>query len=109
MHLFILLVANFMTLFAVLILFLRTVWSLLVNTTTIEGWEIDRHRALLRRAKVLGGYVHGPGGTKVKIAKQEFPYDVGFWKNCKQGMGGTGNVGLVDIFVRGRANRGCFG
>lgn len=91
-RLFILVMVNSVTLFALSTLFVRSVWSLAINTTTIEGWEIDRHRALVRRARILGGYVHGPGGFKVKIVKQEFPYDVGIWQNCKQGMGGTGNV-----------------
>ncbi|KAI9806991.1 MAG: Palmitoyltransferase [Piccolia ochrophora] len=33
----------------------------------------------------------GPDGVKVRLVKQEFPYDIGIWKNLKQGMGG-GNV-----------------
>ena len=83
---------NSITLFGLTVLLIRSLWSLLVNTTTIEGWEIDRHRALVRRARILGGYVHGPGGMKVKISKQEFPYDIGMWKNCRQGLGGYGFV-----------------
>ena len=55
----------------------------------IEGWEIERHETLLRRAKALGGCLDGPDGIKVKIAKQEFPYDVGIWQNIKQGMGSS--------------------
>jgi hypothetical protein len=39
----------------------------------------------------MGGYLDGPGGIKVKIERQEFPYDIGIWRNLKQGMG-TGNV-----------------
>jgi palmitoyltransferase len=91
-HLFVLIMANSFTLFAVGVLLVRTIWSLAVNTTTIEGWEIDRHRALLRRARILGGYVYGPDGIKVPMKKQEFPYDIGIWRNFKQGMGGSGNV-----------------
>lgn len=53
----------------------------------IEGWEIERHRRLLRRSRVLGGYLDGPDGVKIKIERQEFPYDIGIWKNIKQGMG----------------------
>lgn len=94
-HLFLLIAVNSLTLFAVGILFIRSVWSLAVNTTTIEGWEVDRHRALLRRARILGGYVHGPGGLKVRITRQEFPYDIGIWQNCKQGMGGSRNVSCL--------------
>lgn len=80
-----------MTLFALGILFIRAVWCLVANTYTIEGWEIERHGVLVRRAKVMGGYLDGPDGTKVRIVKQEFPYDVGFWNNIVQGMG-TSNV-----------------
>lgn len=88
-------VTNSFTLFAVTALFVRSIWSLTVNTTTIEGWEVDRHHALLRRARVQGGYVYGPGGVEVYITRQEFPYDIGIWQNCKQGMGGSGNVSFT--------------
>ena len=79
---------NSITLFALSILLLRSLWSLAANITTIEGWEIERHSALLRRARVLGGYLDGPDGIKVRIVKQEFPYDIGIYQNIKQGMGG---------------------
>lgn len=75
----------------------RSLWSLGSNTTTIEGWEIERHQALLRRARVLGGYLDGPDGVKVRIKRQEFPYDIGIWKNLKQGMGGSSNVGYLSV------------
>ncbi len=54
--------------------------------TTIESWEIERHSRLLRRSRVFGGYLDGPNGVKVRIRKQEFPYDVGIWRNISQGM-----------------------
>ena len=57
--------------------------------TTIEGWEIERHETLVRRARTRGGYLHGPDGIRVKIRKQEFPYDIGILGNIKQGMGGS--------------------
>ena len=55
--------------------------------TTIEGWEIERHEQLIRRARVLGGYLDGPDGQRVKIKRQEFPYDIGIWANICEGMG----------------------
>ena len=55
--------------------------------TTIEGWEIERHETVVRRARVRGGYVDGPDGTRVKISRQEFPYDIGILQNMRQGMG----------------------
>lgn len=88
--LFILCLVNFVTIVAVGITFLRTVWGLGANVTTIESWEIERHEQLLRRARVLGGYLDGPDGQKVRIKRQEFPYDIGIWHNICQGMG-TGN------------------
>ena len=80
---------NSITLFALAILFLRNVWSLCANVTTIEGWEIERHETLLRRARKLGGYLDGPDGISVKITKQEFPYDVGILQNILQGLDGN--------------------
>lgn len=76
------------------ILLARSLYSLVLNTTTIEAWEIERHETLVRRAKVLGGHLEGPGGVKIRIRKQEFPYDVGIWTNLKDGMGGSLNVSL---------------
>lgn len=43
---------------------------------------------------MLGGYLDGPDGIKVRIVKQEFPYDIGIYRNIKQGMGG----GLLSWF-----------
>ncbi|KAJ5566560.1 hypothetical protein N7535_008198, partial [Penicillium sp. DV-2018c] len=90
-HLFILLVVNSLTLFALFVLLLRSLWAIGCNTTTIETWEIERHATLVRRARLLGGYLDGPGGIRVYIKKQEFPYDIGIWANIKQGMGGSAN------------------
>jgi palmitoyltransferase len=59
--------------------------------TTIEGWEVERHHAILRRARTLGGFLNGPDGSQVKIEHQEFPFDVGIWTNICRGMG-TANV-----------------
>jgi len=86
-HLFVLVVVNSMTLFAVSILLISALWGLGVNTTTIEGWEIERHEVLSRRARKTGGYVTGLNGVQIKIKHQEFPYDVGIWRNLWQGMG----------------------
>lgn len=90
-HLFVTFATNSITLFALAILLLRNIWTLAVNTTTIEGWEIERHRTLVRRARHFGGYLESPDGVQVRIKKQEFPYDVGILSNIVQGMG-TANV-----------------
>ncbi|KAL4790468.1 Palmitoyltransferase pfa4 [Aspergillus venezuelensis] len=91
-HLFILFVTNSLTLFALSILLIKTLWSLGANTTTIESWEIERHETLLRRARHFGGALPGPGGVIVSIKKQEFPYDIGIFSNIRAGMGGSMNV-----------------
>jgi palmitoyltransferase len=87
--LFFILVANSLICFVVSILLLRSLWALTMNVTTIESWEIERHRVLLRRARALGGYLDGPDGTRIRIVKQEFPYDVGIWTNINEGMRGN--------------------
>ncbi|KAH4057158.1 palmitoyltransferase PFA4 [Parastagonospora nodorum] len=86
-HLFATTLANSLTLFAVGILALRNIWVLAINVTTIEGWEIERHRTLLRRARHFGGYLQTPDGQAIRIKKQEFPYDIGILRNICQGMG----------------------
>jgi palmitoyltransferase len=40
---------------------------------------------------VTGGYLDGPDGIKVRIKRQEFPFDIGIWSNLVQGMG-TSNI-----------------
>lgn len=82
-------VANSIAIFVLSILLARNIWLLGGNMTTIESWEVERHESLVRRAKALGGYIDGPDGVKVKITKQEFPYDIGIFRNVQQGMGGS--------------------
>ncbi|KAF2766903.1 zf-DHHC-domain-containing protein [Teratosphaeria nubilosa] len=98
--LFVLVVVNSFLLFAMLLLLGRTIWGLCLNMTTIEGWEVDRHEAVLRRARVMGGYLHGPDGQRVKIEQQEFPWDVGIWTNICQGMGAWNPIAWFWPFAR---------
>lgn len=81
---------NSLVLFALTLLLGRTIWSVTLNTFTIEGWEIERHETLLRRARALGGYLNCPDGTRVRLERQEFPWDIGIWANICQCMD-TGN------------------
>jgi palmitoyltransferase len=90
-HLFVLILVNSVTLFALSILLVRATYSLAINTTMIESWEIERHEALVERARKTGGWVYGNGGQRMRVQHQEFPYDIGIWKNLVQGMG-TANV-----------------
>jgi palmitoyltransferase len=79
------------TLLVLTIMLVTALHSLLTNTTMIERWEVERHEALVQRSRRSGGYLRGPGGAPVRIKRQEFPYDIGFWSNAVQGMG-TVNV-----------------
>jgi palmitoyltransferase len=81
-------VANSITLFTVGVICVRSLYSLALNTTTIESWEIERHRLLLRRARACGGYLSCPDGSRIYLKKQEFPYDVGILRNIWHGMAG---------------------
>ena len=87
--LFVLSIVNSVTLLALGILLARSIWCLGGNVTTIEGWEVERHETLVYRARKHGGYLDGPDGTKIRIRKQEFPYDIGVYQNIQQGMGGN--------------------
>jgi len=80
-------IVNSLTLFGMGIVLLRMMWSLLTNTTTIEGWEIERHETLVRRSKFSGGFLEASGGQRMKIVKQEFPWDLNIISNVAQGMG----------------------
>ncbi|KAL8838575.1 MAG: hypothetical protein Q9176_004972 [Flavoplaca citrina] len=82
-------ITNSITLFALTVLLIRNIYTLGSNTTTIEGWEIDRHDTLVRRARSHGGYLDGPDGRRIGIQRQEFPYDIGIYQNMEQGMGGV--------------------
>jgi palmitoyltransferase len=87
----VLIAVNTLVLFGLLILFIHAAHNLATNTTTIENWEIERHEALVKRARKNGGWVYASGGEKMRIESQEFPYDIGVWKNLVQGMG-TWNI-----------------
>jgi len=86
-HLLVLMCVNSLTLFALSILLIRAAYSLAMNTTMIESWEIERHEALVNRSRKTGGYVYANGGQRMRVERQEYPYDIGIWKNLSQGMG----------------------
>ncbi|KAK5630510.1 hypothetical protein RRF57_006225 [Xylaria bambusicola] len=84
---------TFFTSLALGILLVTTVRGWLFNTTMIEGWEIERHEAVLQR----GGYEEeewwrtSDGDTdsapRSMVDPVEFPYDVGLYANMAQAMG----------------------
>ncbi|KAI1421824.1 DHHC palmitoyltransferase-domain-containing protein [Xylaria sp. FL1777] len=87
---------TFFTALALGILLVTTVRAWLLNTTMIEGWEIERHEAVLQR----GGYEEeedwwrtadgeGDAAPRSMVDPVEFPYDVGMYTNMAQAMGTT--------------------
>jgi palmitoyltransferase len=99
-QLFVLLVCNSFVLFALVLLLGRTIWSMSLNMTTIEGWEVERHATVLRRARTLGGYLDGPDGKRVHIEHQEFPWDIGIWTNLCEMMGSRNPLAWFWPFAR---------
>ncbi len=99
-HLFILVVTNSLVLFALAILLGRTLWSVALNITMIEGWEIERHETLLRRARHFGGYLDAPDGSRMPIKHQEFPWDIGVWNNVCQAFGSRNPLAWLWPFCR---------
>lgn len=80
------------------ILLLTTLKGWLFNTTMIEGWEIERHEAVLERRRGGGGNADDdssfwPDGRSTRpgdhdfVDAIEFPYDIGLWANLCAGMG----------------------
>ena len=84
-----------------MILLVRNLYGLALNTTTIEFWEIERHEAVLRRQRLRARsgveYPEGPDGTPMQVVQREFPYDIGIWRNLKSGMGGSANVSSFSL------------
>ncbi|KAI0190876.1 DHHC zinc finger domain-containing protein [Xylaria flabelliformis] len=82
-----------LTALALGVLLVTTVKGWLFNTTMIEGWEIERHEAVLQR----GGYEEddwwrtsdgdADAAPRTMVDPLEFPYDVGVYANMAQAMG----------------------
>ncbi|ROT43634.1 zf-DHHC-domain-containing protein [Sodiomyces alkalinus F11] len=109
-HLSLLAGVAFFASFALGLLLFSTARGWLLNTTSIEGWEMERHEELLRRRGRRKEHWWGDedekkeeddaedededdddyndGGPRERI---EFPYDLGFFENLSQAMG-TRNV-----------------
>ncbi|KAG5928464.1 hypothetical protein E4U42_000597 [Claviceps africana] len=76
---------------ALAIMLITTTKNWLYNCTTIEGWQLERHEAMLERGGRDWWGLHDADGKKVRIERVEFPYDLGFFTNMSQAMG-TSNV-----------------
>ncbi|KAI0446478.1 zf-DHHC-domain-containing protein [Xylaria telfairii] len=82
-----------LTALALGVLLITTARGWVFNTTMIEGWEIERHEAVLQR----GGYEEddwwrtsdgdGDAAPRSMVDPLEFPYDIGVFANMAQAMG----------------------
>ncbi|KAI0467178.1 zf-DHHC-domain-containing protein [Xylaria cf. heliscus] len=99
-----------LTALALGILLATTVRGWMFNTTMIEGWEIERHEAVLQR----GGYDaddddywwrtsdgDADAAPRSMVDPLEFPYDVGIYANLVQAMGTSNPVYWVLPFAGG--------
>lgn len=88
------------------ILLVTTVRGWVLNQTMIEGWETERHEAVLLRHKKGGWWTNDDdddyyGRPRVRIERVEFPYDLGFFDNMAQAMGTRNILSWLDPFVGG--------
>ena len=76
-----------MTCLALGIMLVTTTKGWLFNCTMIEGWQLERHEALMDRGGKDWWDITGPDGQKSTIERTEFPYDIGILANMAQAMG----------------------
>ncbi|KAG8407699.1 Palmitoyltransferase [Metarhizium acridum] len=55
----------------------------------IEGWQIERHDAVMERGGQDWWDINGSDGKKIRVERVEFPYDLGFFANMSQAMGSS--------------------
>ena len=75
----------FVTSSALGIMLASTLRGWVLNTTMIEGWEIEKHERFVERRG--GGWWDGDDEVDGPPEKVEFPYDIGFFKNMADAMG----------------------
>lgn len=101
-HLVLLALVGGLVSFALVILLVTTLRGWVLNVTMIEGWEQERHEAVLIRSRRAGWWSGGDGGGgKVKIERVEFPYDIGFFANMAQAMGTRNILTWFDPLIGG--------
>ncbi|EFY86345.1 palmitoyltransferase pfa4 [Metarhizium acridum CQMa 102] len=74
---------------ALAIMLVTTMKSWLFNCTMIEGWQIERHDAVMERGGQDWWDINGSDGKKIRVERVEFPYDLGFFANMSQAMGSS--------------------
>ncbi|KAF4589388.1 Palmitoyltransferase PFA4 [Ophiocordyceps camponoti-floridani] len=77
----------FCTAFALGIMLIASIRTWLFNCTMIEGWELDRHEAVMDRRWRDSLDMVLPGVNKARVERVEFPYDIGLFSNMAQAMG----------------------
>ncbi|KAK5992923.1 Palmitoyltransferase PFA4 [Cladobotryum mycophilum] len=77
----------FFTSLALGIMLITTTQNWVFNRTTIEGWEVERHEAIIGRGGRDWWDIKSPDGDTIRFEKVEFPYDIGFPYNMAQAMG----------------------
>ncbi|CAN8101549.1 unnamed protein product [Discula destructiva] len=98
-HLVLLAIVGGVTSLLLLVLLVTTVRGWLLNQTMIEGWELERHEAVLARARRSGGYWHDGTSPRTRIDRIEFPYDLSFFENMAQAMGTRNPLAWLDPFI----------
>lgn len=78
---------GFVTSVALGVMLITSLKNWILNRTTIEGWELERHEAIADRSSRDWWDISGPDGRTVRFERTEFPYDVGFFTNMAQAMG----------------------
>lgn len=103
-HLALLAIFGGLTSVALFVLLITTGRSWVLNQTMIEGWEQERHDAVLARQQRGGSWWseedHGRGRS-APVARVEFPYDIGFFDNMAQAMGTRNILSWLDPLVGG--------
>lgn len=90
------------------IMLFNTMRAWLFNCTMIEGWELERHEAVVDRDGRDWWDVTRPDGEKFRFESIEFPYDIGFFPNMSQAMG-TSNPFLWFFPLAGNPRVGANG
>lgn len=78
LHLFFLLPILAITHLALAILWVRYLFNVTTNTTTIESWEIEKYESQHRRKRKQAG---------ILLPARVFPYDIGIWENLVEALG----------------------
>ncbi|KAK2606376.1 Palmitoyltransferase [Conoideocrella luteorostrata] len=80
------------------IMLITAVKSWLFNCTMIEGWQVERHEAVMDRGGRDWWDINGTDGKSYRVEKVEFPYDLGIFANMSQAMGTSNFLSWISPF-----------